>query len=49
LSLRSHRGEVTGQEVRRGIEPRLDPAGPARKAIEARGFRVLADGEVLPL
>ena len=29
--------------------PALDPSGPARKAIEAKGFKVLGDGEVLPL
>jgi pyrroloquinoline quinone biosynthesis protein B len=29
--------------------PALDPASPARRAIEARGFRVLADGEAFVL
>ncbi len=29
--------------------PVLDPDSPARKAIEAKGFRVLGDGAVLPL
>ena len=29
--------------------PALDPAGPARKAIEAKGFRVLGDGEEIGL
>jgi pyrroloquinoline quinone biosynthesis protein B len=29
--------------------PALDAGGPARKAIEARGFRVLAEGEVFEL
>jgi hypothetical protein len=31
------------------FNPALDPDGPARKAIEARGFKVLGDGDVLPL
>lgn len=29
--------------------PALDPASPARRRIEARGFRVLAEGEEIPL
>jgi hypothetical protein len=31
------------------LNPALDPKDEARKAIEARGFRVLAEGEELGL